>query len=208
MAKYLRFGEIPKNEKSINFKKITFSQSEDFTWALKNVGYDGALKDIPEKALENGVSVFVMGADGLPVLHTMKEAVSLSCRIGDGLKIYQVSGEEVGAGNDGEPLIKNVKIEKQRRISVEKLAQCVIAFLAAHFSVAIPPAEPLECSEKTYRISNFSQRYQINPKTGEKKPLFWSDPDDGFVKMPEYTLYCFCGWKFYFPVPGFDCDML
>ena len=31
MAKYLRFGEIPKNEKSINFKKITFAQGEDFT---------------------------------------------------------------------------------------------------------------------------------------------------------------------------------
>ena len=31
MKKYLRFGEIPKNERSINFLKMNFSQKEDFT---------------------------------------------------------------------------------------------------------------------------------------------------------------------------------
>ena len=29
--RYLRFGEVPENEKSINFMKLSFEQNEDYT---------------------------------------------------------------------------------------------------------------------------------------------------------------------------------
>ena len=204
MEKYLRFGEIPVNEKSINFLKLNFSQKENFAWELENIGFEEAIKSIPENAFESGVSVFEMGRDGMPALHAMKEAVSLSCRIGDGLKIYQVSGDEVGRGNDGEPLIKNVKIEKSRRISAEKLEKHILSFLASNFCVSTPPKE--EPDPEDYKIHRFSWCFQINIETRVTKRYLGFE-EEGFIKCPEYTLFTFRGWEFAFPRPGFILDL-
>lgn len=55
---FLRFGEIPKNEKSINFLKMTNDQNDNFTYALDVYGYNEALECVPECAYEKGVSCF------------------------------------------------------------------------------------------------------------------------------------------------------
>ena len=201
MKKYLRFGEIPKNEKSVNFLKLSVAEREDFSWTLENCGIDAAIKNVSACAFENGVSVFEMGADGLPVIHGMKEAYSLAGRIGE--KIYQLSGDEIGRGNDGEPIIKNIKIEKTRRIATEKLEKHILEFLATHFLLTIPTENAGKKSDN-YDIRKYGCENQINFSTGEVKFVGGSSANPGFVKMPYHEYYYFRGFQFYFPVPGFD----
>lgn len=204
MKKYLRFGEIPKNERSINFLKMNFSQKDDFSWYKEMFGMNEAMKHVPEKALENGVSVFEMGKDGLPVLHNMRECNSLACRIG--YKIYEVTGDEVGEGNDGEPLIKNIVVSKSRRIKNEVLIRHILTFLAGHFMLVVPPASDYK-HEGEYRIFKSYNDFQVNLSTGEVKKRI-SSTNPGFVAVPGHLHFGFCGWEFHFPIDGFDSDPL
>ena len=204
MKKYLRFGEIPKNERSINFLKMNFSQKDDFTWYKETHGIDEAMQHVPEKALENGVSVFEMGKDGMPILHNMRECNSLACRIG--YKIYQVTGDEVGHGNDGEPLIRSVVVEKSRRIKDSALIRHILSFMAQKFMLVIPPKENYEPSEE-YKIYHNFKEFQVNFDTNEVKERVFS-PDDGFTPILGHTYFGFCGWEFHFPVAGFDSNPL
>lgn len=203
MKKYLRFGEIPENEQSTNFIKMTFDENEKFTWALQTLGADTAFsKYVPENAKEPGVSVFEMGKDGMPVLHNMRQALSLASRIGN--KIYELSGDQAGRGNDGEPLIKNICVIKSRRIATEKLANHIISFLVKNFMDVIPPKEE---KEGDYEIYKFYKEYQININTGEKKECICGIIEEGFTKIPGHTYFCFCGWEFHFPIAGFDTSI-
>lgn len=108
---YIRFGEIPINEES----KIGNGCCGD--------GYECV-------GQEKGVSVWdaVLLEDGY---HLVAPRQGNSCTYGDFiisafpdeyfpsemfpycLKIYVVSGDEVGKGSDNEPLLKNVKIIKE-----------------------------------------------------------------------------------------------
>lgn len=76
---YLRIGIVPKNEESFNY--LT-------------------------KQNENGVSVFEL-KDGKPVLNNLQLVDSYAGRSDS--QAFIVTGEEIGIGNDGEPLLKNVK---------------------------------------------------------------------------------------------------
>lgn len=202
MGKYLRFGEIPKNEKSINFLKLTLQERKDFSWMLENCGIERTLKEIPQSAFEEGVSVFEKGKDGLPVIHNMKVACSLAGRIG--YKIYEVSGDEVGRGNDGEPLIRNVIVEKKRKIRNEELAEHVFKFLATNFMIAIPPSSEIDISD--YDISYFGYEKQVNFKTGEIKDTGGFEPDPGFIKAPYHSYVKFRGWEFHIPANGMEIE--
>lgn len=51
MNKYIRFGQIPKNGRSVNFMKMTFEQSEDFNYYLENFGHCEKLPDEAGKDL-------------------------------------------------------------------------------------------------------------------------------------------------------------
>ena len=90
---YLRFGNIPKNEKSINFLKIPFSKNEDFTFLLKNGDTEKAFSIIPDEALESGVSVFQMDENRMPVLSSLRLVTALLSRLGE--PIFEVEGTEV-----------------------------------------------------------------------------------------------------------------
>lgn len=196
--KYLRFGEISQNERSINFLKLSFSENESFTYNLENYGIDKAIQYVPKTALELGVSVFEMGENGLPVLHNMREVFSLAGRIGR--KVFEVSGDEVGRGNDGEPLIVNINILKTRRIKEEKLVNHIISFLCSNFMHVIPPVTEYEGD---YMIYEHYLRNQINIKTKEIKSILIG-VDNGFVKIPGHEYFTFAGWEFHFPMNGFD----
>lgn len=115
MKRYLRFGEIPKNEKSINWWKVSLDEQSDFTWALENYGYEDALKQIKniDKVLEAGVSVFELNENGQPVLKNKKLENLYTSYLKECRKSYIVSGEVVGYGADDEPLIANVEIIEQ-----------------------------------------------------------------------------------------------
>lgn len=88
---YLRFGIVPENESSYNF--LT-------------------------KGYENGVSVFEM-KDGQPVLNNLQLIDSFSGRYD--LPMFFVTGEEIGKGQDGEPLLKNVKYVSKADFDITSL---------------------------------------------------------------------------------------
>lgn len=117
--KGIRFGEIPKSGRSLNYRRLTGDQRNDVSEmdhdnlevqirfyienvnSWKNVNFDDLW--------EAGVSVFEE-RDGLPVISNREQALSLKNRIGDA--IYLVEGEKVGTGEDGEPLLKITSAEK------------------------------------------------------------------------------------------------
>lgn len=117
--KGIRFGEIPKSGKSLNYMRLTGDQRNDVSEmdhdnlevqirfyignvnSWKNVNFDDLW--------EAGVSVFEE-RDGLPVISNKEQVLSLKNRIGDA--IYLVEGEKVGTGEDGEPLLKITSAEK------------------------------------------------------------------------------------------------
>ncbi len=132
--RYLRFGYLPKNGKSINFLKLTNSQNEDFTYSCEVSSYEEALAELPENCFENGLSVFEIDENGMPKLDSLQLVSSMLARIDS--KVFEISGERVGTGNDGEPLIAVEKVEKKRRISKEKLINHAISTLCKNFKNA------------------------------------------------------------------------
>lgn len=105
---FLRFGEIPKNEKSINFIK----SSGDVELFSCDFEYPGENKQI---VYENGVSVFEIDQKTLlPVLNTLPLCLSFSTRITT--NAYIIDAEQVGNGNDNEPLVRNIESLKPWKV--------------------------------------------------------------------------------------------
>lgn len=119
MKKYIRFGEIPDCERSLNYLKINFDQQEDIRWSDKQP-FDAAKwckkncnswKNVDiESIFEPGVSVFDMDENGKPVLNNEALSSSWNVRKEQKKPCYIVTGDVVGIGQDGEPLLKNVKV--------------------------------------------------------------------------------------------------
>lgn len=122
--KAIRFGEIPKSGKSLNYMKLTPDQRSDVSemdhanleseirYFIENVN---SWKRVDYDSLwECGVSVFEE-QNGLPVIRNERQSKSLKNRIGD--TIYLVEGERVGTGEDGEPLIN---ITSATKIEIDK----------------------------------------------------------------------------------------
>lgn len=94
---YIRFGDIPPNEKS----KIYRGEEE--------IGTENGVSVYP--AFEDADGNIVVGLN-LPIsktsLHTQQYLIEY-----DNRPCYLVSGDYLGKGTDGEPLIKNVRIIKE-----------------------------------------------------------------------------------------------
>lgn len=129
--RFIRFGGIPQNEKSINFLKMTNDQNDCFTYALNAYGYSEALKRVPECALESGVSCFEL-KNNAPVLDSIELLRSFCARIKD--KCYIIEAEQVSTGNDGEPLVKNVQIVEEWQTTEKERAQLAHNILCAMFN--------------------------------------------------------------------------
>lgn len=106
--KYLRFGEVPKNGRSINWLSLTLDDKDIVSYDLENGGknIDNMLK---EEHYEKGVSVFELNKNGMPVINTLQLMVTLSNLLNDSVSVSIVAGKEVGRGNDSEPLLGSVK---------------------------------------------------------------------------------------------------
>ena len=196
--RYLRFGEVPENEKSINFIKLSFEQNEDYTYYKELGDMEKALACVPDEAYEAGVSVFEMGDDKMPIVANMKLAKSLLARLD--CPIYEVTADEIARGEDGEPLVENITIEKKRRIKKDELIKVVLKSLLRNFK----NAEYNEEDSATNTIHESCLPKKINIFTGEKVNAFEKTNDD-WVLMPEKTEYKFNGWTLSDPVDGF-CD--
>lgn len=185
--KCLRFGEIPKNCKSVNFLKLTNVQSEDFTYACEVGSYEEALANLPEEAFESGLSVFEIDENGLPKLSNLQLVSSMLARLD--APIYEISGEQVGTGNDGEPLVEVEKVEKKRRVSMEKLINHAISTLCRNFKNAefSGNADASDCF-----LHSFYVEQKINVKTGEKVSIWEETSGNEWVKMPPHREYMAC----------------
>lgn len=113
MTTYIRYGEIPPYERSINFMSMSLDDNSDFTWACE---FDpvGAYDRVKEKDLEAGVSVFLADKNGNPIANTDKLKSDLDFRMKENRKCYLVTGDVVGTGHDGEPLLRNIKIISEK----------------------------------------------------------------------------------------------
>ena len=124
--KAIRFGEIPKSGKSLNYMKLTPDQRSDVS-EMDHANLESEIRYFIENVnswkrvnfdelLEEGVSVFEE-ENGIPIIRNEQQAKSLKNRIGD--VIYMVEGDRVGTGQDGEPLLKitsAAKIEIDDRV--------------------------------------------------------------------------------------------
>lgn len=194
---YIRLGEIPEDGRSVNFLKMTGTQKDAFRDA--EIEGSDARADIPEECKEGGVSVFLTGKDGMPVFENLRQVSSFCCRYGSE-KIYEVTGEEVGSGQDGEPLLSGIEILRRRRISAEKARGCALSFMCQHFKSIQPGSEP-ESDELGF--FHFYEDEKINIITGERAPSFAVSGSE-WVKVPGRDVYTVCGWTFSDPVPGLD----
>lgn len=115
IKKYLRFGEIPPNEKSINWWKVSLDEQAAFSWAYENYGYEDAIRHIenPDGVFELGVAVFELDENNEPIL-TNDNLKKLFNSLKGERKAYIVSGDEVGRGADDEPLLRNIQIIEEK----------------------------------------------------------------------------------------------
>lgn len=121
MKRYIRFGEIPADGRSINYFKLTFEQQN-------NLDYN----EYPDEAKECGLSVFDI-VDDMPLLDNLQLITTLHARVRDNYKAYIVSGDIVGYGNDGEPLLSNVKIVSDYIYQKEELYEYIISVLKTKY---------------------------------------------------------------------------
>ena len=78
--KYIRFGEIPKCGKSVNFINLSFDESAGFNYEVEQGNIDEAYSLIPPDTLEGGISVFDCNSDGL-ILSNLRLVKSLLARL-------------------------------------------------------------------------------------------------------------------------------
>ena len=207
--RYLRYGELSPNGRSINFLNLNISQNKDFAYDLENYGIEKAYENIPEKAFESGISVFEMDEDGLPYLPHLQMIHSLLSRLDH--PVYEVSGIECGRGMDSEPLLKDVKIEKRRRIKTEKIIDKITRIFLKNFKVALfDDKDPTWINPESRNIvfDGTTEQY-INIHTGEVQPgiILLSDNPNDWLKQPRCKYVNFNQWTFYQPVDEFDTDV-
>nr|DAV18300.1 MAG TPA: hypothetical protein [Caudoviricetes sp.] len=170
MNEYLRLGEIPTNESSYNF--LT-------------------------KCQEAGVSVFEY-VDSKPVLSNLQLVDSFSGR--NDHKAYVVTGDVVGVGFDGEPLLKNVNIIREIELDFMAITLEVMNKSFKNVSGSL--------NEKHDKMHPFWIANLKNKKTGELKPD-WNLVFDAKVweKVPAFWEYSYAGFDFSNPIEGFNTKM-
>lgn len=81
---YIRFGQVPDNERSYNFR---------------------------EEILEDGVSCFsAVKVDDKYVVDIVGGMFTYLGYMDNGKTVYELSGKKIGKGGDGEPLLREVKV--------------------------------------------------------------------------------------------------
>lgn len=201
MKKYLRIGEIPPSGKSVNYLKMTYAQNEDFTQNIQEYGYEFAVKKLPEDVFEAGISVFELDIHN-PIFRNLQQLTSFCSRVVD-RNIYEVTGDIVGTGNDGEPLLDNVHIVKQIHLSKKQTKDIVLRTLCSKFRTV----EVKDPQDDSLGFLSSCERLRINIHTGEKKNFYDDFSGDGWVALPDVQTFIFSGWFFSDPVEGFDTKL-
>ena len=137
---YIRFGDVPGNEKSLNWFALSYDQQSDVEYELSfGASLEDALKragvDLNKKGLfEEGVSVFKADSDGLPKIENLQQLETMSDRIGQ--KVFTMNGKQKTTGTDNEPVIGNVKGKKEVSISDKRLEDKIVSVLKKNYKTA------------------------------------------------------------------------
>lgn len=195
-ARFLRFGEWHKEEKSVNFIRTRLDICEDFTYFLEYGDIDKALS-LKGLKFEDGISVFKMHENGLPVIDNINLASSLALRVGK--PVWELEGDIVGIGIDGEPLIKNIRIIKKRRIKKDTLVKHIIKNLVSssyHIDYTNFDKKKMLDYDKL-NIFQFYHTKKIDILTGEEVEYLYEKSffNEDWVRY-EYKIAVFCGIEF------------
>ena len=106
---YVRFCKIPQDECSYNFMR---------------------------NRKEIGVSVFRADDNGMPILENAEQAKSLWARLHR--RHYLVTGDVVGTGQDGEPLLQNVRVVRRLRLDRNELESLITAAFERLYKYKLP----------------------------------------------------------------------
>lgn len=183
---YFRCGEIPPDEKSLNFTRLNFedrtlltsgaergkSPLEMFKSYKKNTCCFSNVSE--SEVFENGVSVF-RESHGLPVLENIDQVFSLSYRLNN--NFYIVSGEEVGKGQDGEPLIINCQ-PQPAEVTRAKLLKVIRKTLQNNFEKCEGRFDTIKSDGRVYRFYNEENKRRYITFCGL---AFWSPKNKDFT---------------------------
>lgn len=171
---FVRFGQIPDSQRSLNYLKLTGDQRADITDMLSDgdrTPYEAALwlknntrdwKNVDlDDIFEQGVSVFKADSDGMPKIDNLDQAMSFAARIGQPL--YSVKGKVIGTGQDGEPLLTGAS-GKKANISNVKMQDKIISTLKKNFAEHQGTKDPSENENVIYSFTDW--------KTGEKSIMY------------------------------------
>lgn len=200
MKYYIRFGEIPPNEKSINFIKLSFDDNSYFTYSIDHGDISVAYECVPADAFEPGVSVFDCHSDFLPILVNLRQIRSLLGRIN--CPCYVVTGDQVGTGQDGEPLIRGVKIVKKIEIEKNVILDYVLEILIKHFENS---TFDVSYDDSDFNVYEFAKTERVNKKTGQRISVYGDikGKKSDWVLAPVKTEYHWMGWIFSNPTNNF-----
>ena len=106
---YVRFCKVPQDERSYNFMR---------------------------NRKEEGVSVFKADTNNMPVLENAEQAKSLWARLDR--RHYLVMGDVVGYGQDGEPLLQNVRVVRKLRLDRSELENLITATFERLYKYKLP----------------------------------------------------------------------
>lgn len=195
-ARFLRFGEWHKEEKSVNFLRTRINTCEDFSYLLENGDIDKAL-NLKGLKFEEGVSVFKMNENRLPVIDNINLAHSLALRVSK--PVWELEGDIIGVGIDGEPLIKNIRIIKKRRINKDILVKHIIKNLVSNsYHIDYTDFDKGRMLDyENLKIFHFYQHKKINILTGEEVNYYFEQSffNEDWVRY-EYKIVSFCGIDF------------
>lgn len=151
---YIRFCKVPHDERSYNF--------------MRN-----------EK--EIGVSVFKADINNMPILDNAEQAKSLWARLHR--RHYLVTGEVVGTGQDGEPLLQNVKVVRRLQLDRTTLEQLITATFERLFK---------------YKLKT---KYCYDQVSGYGKS-FGMDSENNFIECGDPFLMDHCKLRFIHDMSG------
>ena len=144
---YIRFGNIPANEKSKIYR------------GEKEIGSENGVSVYPAFKLTNGD--IVLGLN-LPItkttLHTQQHLLEY-----DNRPCYLVTGDYIGNGADGEPLIRNVEI-------VEEIKDFRVKEGEARYKIKDSDSISVNGEPFDYEHATITQK-DFAPEEGEQKPI-------------------------------------
>jgi hypothetical protein len=104
MKDYIRIGEIPSDEKSRIHRGDAIIGEEYGVSVYNCVEIDGNYHIVMPLPMKEG--------QGQTYECLIQNVTECRFKINDPLKVYLVTGDEVGKGSDNEPIIRNVRIIK------------------------------------------------------------------------------------------------